>query len=171
MKYFKKKEPGKVKDDLIGHNQPPGANVPEYDSKITDDYFDNMPIGAIMKKRIKETGEFSGTELRHGAVFPTLTGPQKEKLARMLLDGQEYLRYKDIRVACRITIPLMDVRMIKSASKHLRDLAKELSAISKDTNKSKFERVLMAQNAVVETNGNIKWKHGLFEMLGVHSLR
>jgi hypothetical protein len=171
MKYFKKKEPGKVKDDLIGHNQPPGANVPEYDSKIADDYFDNMPIGAIMKKRIKETGEFSGTELRHGAVFPTLTGPQKEKLARMLLDGQEYLRYKDIRVACRITIPLMDVRMIKSASKHLRDLAKELSAISKDTNKSKFERVLMAQNAVVETNGNIKWKHGLFEMLGVHSLR
>ena len=158
--FYKRNEPKKVKDDLIGHNQPPGANVPKYDSKIADDYFDNMPIGKTMRKRIKETGEFSGTELRHGAVFPTLTGPQKEKLARMLLDGQEYLRYKDIRVACRITIPLMDVRMIKSASKHLRELAKELSAISKDTNKSKFERVLMAQNAVVETNGNIKWKHG-----------
>tara|TARA_R110001592_G_scaffold105674_1_gene297239 strand:+ start:1019 stop:1534 length:516 start_codon:yes stop_codon:yes gene_type:complete len=171
MKYYKKKEPEKVKDDLIGHNQPPGAGIPDFDDKSADDYFNDMPVGAIMKKRIKETGEFGGTELRHGHVFPTLTGPQKEKIARMLLDGKEYLRYKDINVACRITIPLMDVRMIKSASKHLRELAKELSAISKDTDKSKFERVLKAQQAVVETNGNIKWKHGLFEMLGVHSLR
>ena len=91
---YNKKDPVKVKDDLIGHNQPPGHQVPDY-----------------------------------------------------------------------------DIKMIKSTSVHLRALSKVLNDIAKDTEKSKFERVLNAQQAIVSTNGSIKWKHGLFEMLGVHSLR
>jgi|TARA_R110000787_G_scaffold277267_2_gene386532 hypothetical protein len=168
---YNKKDPVKVKDDLIGHNQPPGHQVPDYDLKSGDKYFDDMPVGTTMKKRIKDTGQFTGKELKDGHVFPTLTGPQKEKIARLLLDGKEYLRYKDINVAVRMTIPLVDIKMIKSTSVHLRALSKVLNDIAKDTEKSKFERVLNAQQAIVSTNGSIKWKHGLFEMLGVHSLR
>ena len=173
MKHNKcnKKDPDPVKDDLIGHNQPPGHQVPDFDYKREDKYFDDMPVGAIMKKRIKETGEFTGKQLKDGHVFPTLTGPQKEKIARLLLDGKEYLRYKDINVAVRMTIPLVDIKMIKSTSVHLRALSKVLNSIAKDTEKSKFERVLKAQRAIVSTNGDIKWKHGLWEMLGINSLR
>lgn len=172
MKYFKNNEPVKTKpDDLIGHNQPPGANVPDYDTKSADDYFDKMPIGKIMQKRINETGSFGGRQLREGHVFPTLTGPQKEKIARMLLNGKEYLTYKDLRVAVRMTIPMVDISMIKSASTHFRQLSRELGKISRDASKSKFERVLKAQEAIVTTNLSIKTTHGLFEMLGVHSLR
>ena len=169
--FYKRNEPEKVKDDLIGHNQPPGSGVPEYDSKIADDYFDKMPVGAIMKKRIKETGKFTGKELKDGLVFPTLTGPQKEKLARMLLDGKDYLQYRDLRVACRMTIPLVDITMIASASRIFMELGRTLREIKRDTTKSKFERVIKAQEAIVSANGTIKFDHGLYEMLGVHSLR
>tara|TARA_B100000768_G_scaffold75646_1_gene72292 strand:+ start:815 stop:1351 length:537 start_codon:yes stop_codon:yes gene_type:complete len=170
--FYKRKEEVKTKsDDLIGHNQPPGADIPDFDYKQTDDYFDKMPIGKMLQKRIKETGEFGGMELRHGHVFPTLTGPQKEKIARMLLNGREYLTYKDIRVAVRMTIPIVDIKMIKSASTHLRQLSRELGKISRDASKSKFERVLKAQEAIVTTNLSIKTSHELIEMLGVHSLR
>jgi len=168
---YKTNEPEKDPNDLRGHNQPPGAMVPEYDGKIADDYFKDMPIGAMMKKRIKETGKFTGKELKDGLVFPTLTGPQKEKLARMLLDGKDYLQYRDIRVACRMTIPMVDITMIASASRIFMELGRELREIKRDTTKSKFERVIKAQEAIVTANGTIKFKHGLFEMLGVHSLR
>jgi len=170
VKYYKKKTKP-TKDSLIGHNQPPGAMMPPMGNKLADEYFDKLPVGNILKKRIKETGDFSGAELRDGHVFPTLTGPQKEKIARMLLNGKEYLTYKDIRVAVRMTIPMVDIQMIKSTARHLRLLSAELRKISKDASKSKFERVIKAQEAVVETNLSIKTTHGLFEMLGVHSLR
>ena len=159
---YKTNDPVKDPNDLRGHNQPPGAGVPEYDSKIADDYFDKMPVGAIMKKRIKETGKFTGKELKDGLVFPTLTGPQKEKLARMLLDGKDYLQYRDLRVACT---------MIASASRIFMELGRTLREIKRDTTKSKFERVIKAQEAIVSANGTIKFDHGLYEMLGVHSLR
>lgn len=172
MKYYKNKtKPTSTKDNLIGHNQPPGAMIPNLDDKSADDYFDKMPIGKIMQKRIKETGKFSGAELRDGHVFPTLTGPQKEKIARMILNGKEYLTYKDLRIAVRMTIPMVDIQMIKSTARHLRLLSSELRKISKDTSKSKFQRVVESQEAVVKTNLSIKTTHGLFEMLGVHSLR
>ena len=61
--------------------------------------------------------------------------------------------------------------MIKSTATHLRQLSRELGKISKDASKSKFERVIQAQEAIVNTNLSIKTTHGLFEMLGVHSLR
>jgi len=169
--HFKRKEPEYCKDNMIGHNQPPGHQIPDFDSSSADDYFSKLPIGKILAKRIKETGPFSGAELRDGHVFPTLTGPQKEKIARLLLNGKEYLTYKDIRVAVRMTIPMVDIQMIKSASLHLRQLSRELRKISQDTSKSKFHRVLDAQEAIVSTNLSIKSTHGLFEMLGVHSLR
>ena len=170
--FYKRKEPCETKpDNLIGHNQPPGSQIPDYDYKSADDYFDKLPIGKILAKRIKETGPFGGAELRDGHVFPTLTGPQKEKIARLLLNGKEYLTYKDIRVAVRMTIPMVDIQMIKSASTHLRQLSRELSKIHRDTSKSKFARVLDAQSAIVSTNLSITTTHGLFEMLGVHSLR
>ena len=173
MKYFKNKTKNEapVKDSLIGHNQPPGHQIPNFDGKMADDYFNKLPIGKILAKRIKETGPFGGAELRDGHVFPTLTGPQKEKIARLLLNGKEYLTYKDIRVAVRMTIPMVDIQMIKSASTHLRQLSRELGKIHRDTSKSKFARVLDAQSAIVSTNLSIKTTHGLFEMLGVHSLR
>tara|TARA_X000001382_G_scaffold123623_1_gene107577 strand:+ start:95 stop:628 length:534 start_codon:yes stop_codon:yes gene_type:complete len=169
--HFKRKEPEYCKDNMIGHNQPPGHQIPDFDSFSADDYFSKLPIGKILASRIKETGPFSGAELRDGHVFPTLTGPQKEKIARLLLNGKEYLTYKDIRVAVRMTIPMVDIQMIKSASLHLRQLSRELRKISQDTSKSKFHRVLDAQEAIVSTNLSIKSTHGLFEMLGVHSLR
>lgn len=170
MKHFKNKVKP-VNESMIGHNQPPGAMIPPMSDKKADEYFEKLPIGKIMQKRINDTGSFGGAELRDGHVFPTLTGPQKEKIARMLLNGKEYLTYKDLRVAVRMTIPMVDIRMIKSTATHLRQLSMELRKIAKDTSKSKFERVIKAQEAVVKTNLSIKTTHGLFEMLGVHSLR
>ena len=113
---YKTNDPVKDPNDLRGHNQPPGAGVPEYDSKIADDYF-------------------------------------------------------DLRVACRMTIPMVDITMIASASRIFMELGRTLREIKRDTTKSKFERVIKAQEAIVSANGTIKFDHGLYEMLGVHSLR
>jgi len=108
------------------------------------------------RKLNNDLGNGYGDLLRNGYVKPTLNGPQREEFARQVLNDAEYLRYRGMRVASRITVPLTSTPHIKNAAVALRHLAKELDAIFRDSKRSDIDKVFFAQVAATGTGQRLK---------------
>ena len=106
-------------------------------------------LGKIIKHRIKQAGgkkNFTGGNL--DSLLPTLTGPQKEQVAKSILNHKNYLIYRGHKTACRLTIPLMDRKTMQIASQELASVAREIRSISRNSKLPMLERVIQAQNVL-----------------------
>tara|TARA_B100001094_G_C18139499_1_gene777018 strand:+ start:1135 stop:1515 length:381 start_codon:yes stop_codon:yes gene_type:complete len=104
----------------------------------------------------KLDNNLSGHALRLGYEKPNMNGPQREAFARQILNDAEYLRYRGMRVASRITVPLTSTPHIKNAAVAFRHLAKELDAIFRDGKRSDVDKVFFAQHVCTSVGQRLK---------------
>ena len=128
-------------------------------------------FGKILETRIKKIGKRNINGHNIADLFPTLTGPQREKVARAVLNHEHYMHYKGAKTAVRLTIPIVDRKTIRNASQELKQLAKDLQTIQRDTSKSVFQRCLDAQDAITRANFSIKSRSYFMFLYGIHGLR
>ena len=128
-------------------------------------------FGKILETRIKKIGKRNINGHNIGDLFPTLTGPQKEQVAKAVLNHEHYMHYKGAKTAVRMTIPIIDRKSIQSASQELKDLSRQLQTIQRDTSRSVFQRCVDAQEAITRTNFSIKSRSDFWFLYGVHGLR
>jgi hypothetical protein len=129
-------------------------------------------LGKIIKHRIKQAGgkkNFTGGNLE--SLLPTLTGPQKEQVAKSILNHENYLIYRGHKTACRLTIPLMDRKTMQIASQELASVAREIRSISRNSKLPMLERVLQAQNVLTMCGFKIKSRSNFDILYGIHGLR
>ena len=128
-------------------------------------------FGKILEAKIKKIGKKNINGHNIGDLFPTLTGPQRAKVAKAVLNHENYMYYKGAKTAVRMTIPIVDRKTIQSASQELKQLSKELQLIQRDTSKSVFQRCIDAQEAITRTNFSIKSRSDFWFLYGVHGVR
>jgi|TARA_B100001093_G_C26053935_1_gene687561 hypothetical protein len=128
-------------------------------------------FGKILETRIKKIGKRNINGHNIGDLFPTLTGPQKEQVAKAVLNHEHYMHYKGAKTAVRMTIPIIDRKSIQSASQELKDLSRQLQTIQRDTSRSVFQRCVDAQEAITRTNFSIKSRSYFMSLYGIHGLR
>tara|TARA_X000001382_G_scaffold50356_1_gene34117 strand:- start:91 stop:489 length:399 start_codon:yes stop_codon:yes gene_type:complete len=128
-------------------------------------------FGKILETRIKKIGKKNINGHNIGDLFPTLTGPQKEQVAKAVLNHEHYMHYKGAKTAVRMTIPIIDRKSIQSASQELKDLSRQLQTIQRDTSRSVFQRCVDAQEAITRTNFSIKSRSYFMSLYGIHGLR
>ena len=128
-------------------------------------------FGKILETRIKKIGKKNINGHNIGDLFPTLTGPQKEAVAKAVLNHEHYMHYKGAKTAVRMTIPIIDRKSIQSASQELKDLSRQLQTIQRDTSRSVFQRCVDAQGAITRTNFSIKSRSYFMSLYGIHGLR
>lgn len=128
-------------------------------------------FGKILETRIKKIGKRNINGHNIGDLFPTLTGPQKEQVAKAVLNHEHYMHYKGAKTAVRMTIPIIDRKSIQSASQELKDLSRQLQTIQRDTSRSVFQRCVDAQEAITRTNFSIKSRSHFMSLYGIHGLR
>ena len=128
-------------------------------------------FGKIIQSRIDKIGKRNINGHNLSDHFPTLTGPQKEKVAKAVLNHEHYMHYKGARTAVRMTIPIISRKSIQSASQELKKLSRELQSIHRDTSKSVFQRCLDAQDAITRANFSIKSRSDFWYLYGIHGLR
>ena len=80
----------------------------------------------------------------------------EQNYVRQIINDAEYLRYRGMRVASRITVPLTSTPHIKNAAVAFRHLAKELDAIFRDNKRSDIDKVFFAQQAATGTGQRLK---------------
>ena len=93
----------------------------------------------------KLDNNISGNAVRLRYEKPGYKAEQREKYARQVLNDAEYLRYRGMRVASRITVPLTSTPHIKNAAVAFRHLARELNTIFRDNKRSDIDKVFFAQ--------------------------
>lgn len=111
-------------------------------------------IEGYLRDHKKKHGKITGHDLKTS--FKGLNGPQRERIARHLLQADEYLKYRDINLACRITIPLYDLKTAKVAARELGKLSRNLRQLANDKTREKFHRVLGCQKEIMLTSNIIK---------------
>ncbi len=80
----------------------------------------------------------------------------EQNYVRQIINDAEYLRYRGMRVASRITVPLTSTPHIKNAAVAFRHLAKELNAIFRDSKRSDIDKVYFAQQLATSTGQRLK---------------
>jgi len=105
---------------------------------------------------MQETDYQRGDSLRLGYEMPGLSGARREEWASRHLSDEEYIRYRGMRVASRITVPLTSLAHIKNAAMAFRHLARELDKLYRDAKRPDIDRVYWSQLACTGTGQRLK---------------
>ena len=128
-------------------------------------------FGTKLNADLKRAGKFSGFALRDKTALPTLNGPQREKVAKAILNHEQYMNYRGCKLQCRVTIPVVSLSCIRMIKKELKLLVNDLTEIQQQRTKSSFQRVLEAQERITWTHFRIKGKSSVTDKFGVHGLK
>lgn len=83
---------------------------------------------------------------------------QANKVAKRVMNDQQYLQYRGLRPSCRITVPLLSVQNIREAAIAFRRLAKALDGIQKQSGLDPEQRVQLAQSETTACTHYLKYK-------------
>tara|TARA_R100000664_G_C2758926_1_gene148195 strand:+ start:2985 stop:3431 length:447 start_codon:yes stop_codon:yes gene_type:complete len=116
-------------------------------------------FGVKLNEDIKRYGKTKdindGFALRDKSMLPTLTGPQRSAVAKAVLDHEQYMNYRGVKIESRVSIPICSIKCIRMVRKELHLLYKDLYKIQR-LKASVFERVMKAQERVTWTHFRIK---------------
>ena len=122
-----------------------------------------------MQRKILKAGKLTPDKVRYG--LDNVQGNMREKIAKTLLSNDQYIKYKGLNIACRMTVAVYDIRTIKLTAKYLKECSKELSRIAKQTQTDTFKRVVKAQQEIMRTNATLKAHTNVIESFGIHGLK